>query len=74
MNKLVAFGVRQLFGGARRGQSGLAGLGAALAIYGWLRDRQQPKELIYRRKLREGEEVRVKFARGDTDGELTVKG
>ncbi len=74
MNNLVAFGIRQLFGGARRGQPGIAGLGAALAIIGWLRGRTQPKQLLYRRRLRPGEEVRIRFVRGESGEELSVKG
>ena len=74
MNKLVSFGVRQLFGGARRGQAGIAGLGAALAIIGWLRDRTEPKQLLYTRKLKPGEEVRIKFLRGEAGDEISVSG
>ena len=74
MNKLVSFGVRQLFGGARRGQAGIAGLGAALAIIGWLRDREEPKQLLYKRKLKPGEEVRIKFIRGEAGDEISVSG
>jgi hypothetical protein len=74
MNRMVTFGVRQLFGGARRGQAGLAGLGAALAIIGWLRDRAEPKQLLYRRNLKPGEEVRIKFLRGEAGDEISVSG
>lgn len=69
MNKLVVFGVRQLFGGARRGQPGLAGVGAALAIVGWLRGRNSSNELLYKRRLRAGEEVRIRFLKGDSGSE-----
>ena len=74
MNKLVAFGIRQLFGGARRGQAGVAGLGAAVAIIGWLRGRNHSKELLYKRNLNAGEEVRIRFMRGDAGDEMTVTG
>ena len=75
MNKLVAFGIRQLFGGARRGQPALAGLGAALAIFGWLRNRNHDNELLYKRKLKAGEEVRIRFLKGDAGSEdLTITG
>lgn len=75
MNRLVAFGVRQLFGGARRGQPGLAGLGAALAVFGWLRGRNHNNELLYKRRLKPGEEVRIRFMKGaDGADELTVTG
>ncbi len=74
MNKLFAFGIRQLFGGARRGQAGVAGLGAALAIIGWTRGRNHSNELLYKRKLKAGEEVRIRFLRGDDGDEMTVSG
>ena len=74
MNKLVAFGLRQLFGGARRGQPGIAGLGAAVAIVGWLRNRNHDNELIYKRRLKPGEEVRIRFLRGDSANEIEVAG
>lgn len=75
MKRLAELGVRQLFGGARRGQAGLAGLGAALAIVGWLRERRGPKkQLIYKRKLKPGREIRIRFMRGDTSEELSITG
>ncbi len=74
MNKLVTFGLRQLFGGARRGQAGIAGLGAALAIIGWLRGRNHDNELLYRRKLKPGEELRIRFLRGDSGDDMIVTG
>ena len=75
MSKLVAFGIRQMFGGARRGQAPLAGLGAALAVIGWLRGRNKhDNELIYKRRLKPGEEVRIKFRRGESADDVTVSG
>ncbi len=75
MSKLVTFGIRQMFGGARRGQAPLAGLGAALAVIGWLRGRNKhDNELIYKRKLKQGEEVRIKFLRGESADDVTVTG
>jgi hypothetical protein len=74
VNKLVTFGIRQLFGGARRGQPGIAGLGAALAIIGWLRGRNHGDELLYKRTLKQGEEVRIKFLRGESADDVTVTG
>lgn len=75
MNRWVSLGVRQLFGGARRGQPGVAGFGAALAIYGWLRNRNHDNELIYRRKLKPGEQIRIRLRKGD-DGadEISITG
>jgi hypothetical protein len=60
MNWLIAYGVRRLFSGSRLGQPWMAGLGAALALIGWLRDRREPpQQLIYRKVLRDGEAIRV---------------
>lgn len=64
MNRLVTFGLRQLFSGARRGQPSLAGLGAALSIIGWLRGRSKGEKLIYSRKLKSGEAVNIRLLRG----------
>ncbi len=63
---MLSFGLRQLFGGARRGQPALAGLGAALSIVGWLRSRKRPDRLIYSRKLKDGESVSIRLLRGET--------
>jgi hypothetical protein len=63
--KLLKYGPTYLFGGARRGQSPLAALGAAMTIIGWLRSRRGPeRELIYSRTLKDGEAVTVKLLRG----------
>lgn len=73
MNRLVAFGVRRLFAGSRRGQPWVAGLGAALSLIGWLRQRRDADEvLVYRRVLREGETVRVRLRRGESVVDETV--
>jgi hypothetical protein len=74
VNGLFAFGIRQMFGGARRGQATVAGFGAALAIIAWLRDHNHDNELLYKRKLRPGEELRVRFLRGDSADDMTVTG
>ena len=66
MSRLLGFGLRQLFGGARRGQPSVAGLGAALSIIGWLRRRRHGKDLLYVRNLREGETVSIRLVRGRT--------
>ena len=55
----------------------MAGLGAAVAIIGWLRNRNHNNELLYKRKLKPGEEVRIRFLRGEGGSEaedLTVTG
>lgn len=73
--RLIAFGARELFGGARRGQPGVAGLGAALTIVSWLRSRRRGKELIYSRTLKDGESVNIRLVRGDTTvNETQVRG
>ncbi len=65
MTKLLKNGLTYLFRGARRGQSPLSALGAAMAIVGWLRSRRGPdKELVYSRTLKNGEAVTVKLLRG----------
>lgn len=75
MNKFVAFGIRQMFGGARRGQASVAGFGAALAIIGWLRNRDKhDNELLYKRKLKPGEELRISFLRGESADDMTITG
>ncbi len=74
MNKLLVFGIRHLFGGARRGQAGVAGAGAALAIIGWVRGRNHSNELLFKRKLKAGEEVRIRFLRGESGDDMTITG
>lgn len=74
MNKLVTFGITQLFGGARRGQAGVAGFGAAIAIIGWMRGRDPGKQLIYKRKLKAGEEIRLRLQRGESENDLSITG
>ena len=73
MNWLISYGVRRLFSGTRMGQPWMAGLGAALALIGWLRNRAEPEQqLVYRRVLADGEAIGIRV-RGDdeegTDGE-----
>lgn len=65
MNRLLAVGLRELFGGARRGQPALAGLGAALAIVGFVRRfRRADKDLLSEYDLKEGESLKISFLRG----------
>ncbi|CAN5275156.1 MAG: hypothetical protein ACR2JP_03245 [Acidimicrobiia bacterium] len=65
MRTMRAFGIQQLFSGLRRGSPGLSGIGAALALIGWMRDRRGPsKERLYARNLREGETLKVRLVRG----------
>jgi hypothetical protein len=61
-------GLQWLFGGARTGNSFLAGLGAAVSIVGWMRSRRGPaKQLVFARNLREGEAIKVRFMRGNEE-------
>jgi hypothetical protein len=74
---LIKNGARALFGGARRGNAALTGLGAALLAAGWVRRRYRPdRELLYSRTLRKGEAVRIRLlGADDTPGEdITVGG
>lgn len=70
-------GARTLFGGARRGNSPLVGLGAAMLALGWLKRLYRPdRELIYSRTLRRGETIRIKLLGEDdpTEGEIDIEG
>ena len=61
MNLLRA-GARTLAGGARRGNPGLAGLGTALLVVGWMRRRRGPRRrLLYARTLRPGDALRIRL-------------
>ena len=72
---MLKLGIAQLFGGARRGQPGLAGLGAALSIIGWMRTRRRGKERIYKRTLKPGETIQIRMLRGDGGSEeMEVQG
>ena len=65
-------GLRWLFGGARTGNSFLAGLGAAVSIVGLIRSRRGPaKQLVFAKNLREGEAIKVRFMRGDEEVDST---
>ncbi|MBP1632461.1 MAG: hypothetical protein H6R33_931 [Actinobacteria bacterium] len=67
---LLRTGFVTLAGGARRGNPGMAGLGAAMLIVGWLRRRRAPRRsLLYARTLRPGESLRVHALRRDEDPE-----
>ncbi len=67
MTRFMSWGVRQFFGGVRRGNSGAAGLGAAISILGWLRSRSGPKkEMLYAANLAEGETLKIRYLHGRT--------
>jgi hypothetical protein len=61
---LVRSGARALARGARSGSSALAGLGAALLAVGLLR-RQPKRELIFSKKLKKGEALRIQLVEPD---------
>ena len=75
LDRLLGFGVRQLFGGARRGQPAVAALGAALAILSWLRRRSSEEKLLFSETLKEGESMQITFRRGaDVVDSATIEG
>lgn len=75
LDRLLGFGVRQLFGGARRGQPALAAFGAALAILSWLRRRSAEDKLLFSDDLKEGESMQITFRRGtDVIDTATIEG
>ncbi len=59
-----SFGVRQLFGGARRGQPFITALGTAITIWGLFRRFSNREKLIYSRTLSDGESLRITQLRG----------
>lgn len=68
MSRLVSYAFRRMFSGIRLGQPVIASLGAAVSIIGWLRQRnaRSKRELIYSRKLKPGQAVRVRYIDNDT--------
>ena len=66
LDRILRFGVRQLFGGSRRGQPAVAALGAALAILSWLRKRGAEDKLLFSERLEEGESMQIAFRRGSS--------
>jgi len=69
---LIRIGSRALARGGRIGNSGMAGLGAALLAVGWLRKIYRGKELIYGQTLKKGEAVRIRLL--GPDDEVTIEG
>jgi hypothetical protein len=63
--RFVSFGVKQLFGGARRGQPVITALGAAVSIWGLFRRINRPEKPVYSRELKDGETLRIRAFRGD---------
>ena len=64
--QFFSFGIRQLFGGARRGQPMITALGAAITIWGLLRRLDRRDKPVYTRKMRDGEMIRIRLLRGET--------
>jgi hypothetical protein len=62
MDRVMAVAIR----GSRRGQPGVAALGAFVAIVRWLRRRSQGDQLLFKKVLAEGETLQITFLRNDT--------
>jgi hypothetical protein len=69
LEQFFSFGIRQLFGGARRGQPMIAAFGAAITIWGVLRSLDGRDKPVYTRKMRDGEMIQIKMIRGQTSVE-----
>ena len=54
-------GLTRTFRGLRTGDPQLILIGAALLAVAWLRSRDTGKELVYKRTLKTGQGVQVKF-------------
>ena len=65
LQRFVALGVRQLFGGSRRGQPLVAAFGAAVTIWSLFKRVNRPDKPVYTRKLKDGESLRIRTFRGD---------
>ena len=73
------FGVKQLFGGARRGQPTVAALGTAITLWGLFRKLARGDKLLYSRDLADGESLTINMIRGkpvptDSASETTTEG
>jgi len=79
-HRLVDFfkdGARTLFGGARKGNTPLVGLGAAMMALGWARKLyRNDRELIYSRTLKKGQAIRIRLLDADdpVEGEIEIEG
>ena len=62
--RFFAFGVKQLFGGARRGQPIVAALGMAVTLWGLFRKLSRGDKLLYSRDLADGESLTINMIRG----------
>jgi len=73
VQRFLSLAIRQLFGGARRGQPIVTGLAAAATLFGLSRRYRRRRKLIYGRRLKEGETIQLRMLRGtavveDTNG------
>jgi hypothetical protein len=64
LDRFIRYGLRQLFGGSRRGQPLVAAFGAALVLLSWLRKRSGRDRLLFSETLEEGETMQLTFRRG----------
>ncbi len=64
IERLVSLGIKQFFGGARRGQPLLTAFGAAISIWSLFRRFNRKDKPVYTRKLKDGETVKVSLLRG----------
>ena len=64
LQHFVSFGVRQMFGGARRGQPLIAALGTAISIWALFRRLTRDDRMVYSRILKDGETIRISQFRG----------
>ncbi len=64
IERLLSLGVKQFFGGARRGQPIITAIGAAISIWGLFRRFGGRDKPVYTRSLKDGETIRVSQLRG----------
>lgn len=76
IQKALAYGLTLAFRGLRQGRPGMAGVGAAMAIASWLRNRKKPGDApVFRTRLRDGQALRIRYLEGDeVVAEAEVKG
>lgn len=66
IDRLISLGIKQFFGGARRGQPIVTAIGAAISIWSLFRRFDNRDKPVYKRKLKDGETVTVSLLRGVT--------
>jgi hypothetical protein len=68
---LLNNGLRSLAGGARRGNGLLTAAGAAFLAFEWIRRTTRPKrELLFSRKLKPGEALRIRLVEDEGEAEI----